>query len=794
MSVAMIWNQVPQVGLAFSAKGVSAPVAIRSVNDIPDSAIPEINGEHEKDSVIAKLDEGVSLEKLNEDLKKADGIGPVIVNDDDIALDYIRLPLAEGVSVGRALVQLSDVPQIQAVQPNYIYRIPDEAGTKDNEGVRIQSASKKARVNDPYVGDCWMLDAINAYDAWDLQKTNKKVTVAVFDGQCDIKHEDLKNNVVDYYDVTDFEKDTICLAGEHATHVCGIISAEADNKIGIAGVSYNAGVLPVRVGDAEGATPAFNVVKAFKKVNDVKDKYNIKVVNISLCAPIFNRKSVSGAELGADGFALLDCIQKMYTEGILTVFASGNYAEQAGGAFIAYPGDFFGYLVGTVSLQEGEKGLERSVFSNFNLKGQRTKDISAPGTRILSLSDGYSGGDYTIKSGTSQAAPCIAGVAALVYAVNPGFSPAQVTDILYGSAKDIGKAGWDEEFGYGCVNAKKAVELAKNKQYFKGNSEVLKGKTTRLTPARSGKYTWKSDNPAVATVSGGTVKGVKPGVASIIATDEKGRTITRQMVVLDSVFSGSATLEAGETKTIKVSSKPNMEYHWTLENSDPKVAKASFVTGKDGSGNRSKIRVKGVSEGTTRITLRCGSVSRSFKITVTGEGLIKARVTGLKTKTYTGKAITQNPIVRFKGNKLVKGRDYTLSYSGNVNAGKAKMTVTGKGKYHGKKTVSFEIKKAVNPLKITGKTVSYKQTELSGGSKILAVSKVIKTQQKGSGILRYKKLSGNSKITLDPSTGKVTLKKGLKKGRYRVSVEVRAKGDKNHKSVTKTAVFTVRIT
>ena len=87
-----------------------------------------------------------------------------------------------------------------------------------------------------------------------------------------------------------------------------------------------------------------------------------------------------------------------------------------------------------------------------------------------------------------------------------------------------------------------------------------------------------------------------------------------------------------------------------------------------------------------------GAVNKTFKIK--GISIANATVSGISNKAYTGSAITQNPTVKVGGKTLVKGTDYTLSYANNINAGTATVTITGKGTYASKKTVSFRINKA----------------------------------------------------------------------------------------------------
>ena len=102
--------------------------------------------------------------------------------------------------------------------------------------------------------------------------------------------------------------------------------------------------------------------------------------------------------------------------------------------------------------------------------------------------------------------------------------------------------------------------------------------------------------------------------------------------------------------------------------------------------------------------------------------------------------------------------------------------------------------KADNTLQLKGSTVTVKYSKLKKESKSLKAAKVFKIADKGQGTVSYVKKSGNEKIKIDKKTGKVTLKKGLKKNTYKVTVGVKAAGDAEYKaSATKSVTFTVKV-
>ncbi|MBR5337676.1 MAG: leucine-rich repeat protein [Lachnospiraceae bacterium] len=172
--------------------------------------------------------------------------------------------------------------------------------------------------------------------------------------------------------------------------------------------------------------------------------------------------------------------------------------------------------------------------------------------------------------------------------------------------------------------------------------------------------------------------------------------------------------------------------------------------------------------------------------------ITNASVTGVIDKAFTGKAITQKPVVVVNNITLKKGRDYTLSYQNNVKAGTATVTVKGKGNYSGTRTLHFRILKAANTLKVRGKTASIKASKLKSRNGAISVSKVCTITRKGKGTLKYKKESGDECLSIS-SKGKVTVAKGTAKGVYKMNVKVTAAGTANYESIEKHITVKVKV-
>ncbi len=193
-----------------------------------------------------------------------------------------------------------------------------------------------------------------------------------------------------------------------------------------------------------------------------------------------------------------------------------------------------------------------------------------------------------------------------------------------------------------------------------------------------------------------------------------------------------------------------------------------------------------------------------YTVTIIGNGAY----TGVTTATYRikVKAVTptvtlkpasvvfnekaQTPVVTVKvgTTTLNKGTDYTVSLdSGRKNAGTYIVTVNLKGNYSGTTMKKFIIKKAANPLKVKAKKASVSLAKLKKKNQTLAITRAVSFTKKGKGSMTYKLVSVNKTackkyFKVDSKTGKITIKKGLKKGTYKVKIRMKAAGNGNYKA------------
>lgn len=674
-----------------------------------------IAARHEAGVVLVRVADGASIAAINEELSQVDCVQPVEITDADIMLGYVELPLAEGVSVPDAMSQLQNLPTVEDSQPNYLYHIADsnpDAGDLTAGTIAEQAGdlvSTAVEINDRERSKQWALNSIHAYEAWETSKAeNKDVTVAVLDTGCYLAHEDLYDNIANAYDATG-----VSGVGDldgHGSHVCGIVSAVANNTVGVAGVSYNAKLLPIQVfqryGDKNYASSTA-LVAAYKFI-DQYPQYKVRVVNMSLGIKLTKESEIEN--LYKDR-SLFNAVMNARNKGILTVCSSGN--EGGNGPYLNYPSDYLADCALTViSLKQTDdgEGVERAEYSNYNAPGEKTKEISAPGSHIYSVSTAGKS-SYKYLSGTSMASPCVAGVAALLFAARSDLTPDQVERILCDSATDLGEELWDEEYAAGEVDAANA--LASLDSFLGGPSSILVGGSCTLEPhdlLKTGDWTWTVDGetadgePVAAVDDDGTVTGLRGGAA--IVTASRGKvSISRPITVYDVSFSEGDSIWAGDTLALVFNETPDTGM-WIIESEDENVATAEVTA--------EYILVTGVSPGRTTIkaTLASNSnlvISREIEITAARTDFSQAtlNVTGW---TYDGK--THVPVVQSAtiGGVTLGPDELTVkSYTGTKDAGTFQIVVEPVDwqTYKGEATGTYKVSPRQVTLKSNSATKTY---------------------------------------------------------------------------------------
>ncbi|NOZ52858.1 MAG: S8 family serine peptidase [Gammaproteobacteria bacterium] len=330
--------------------------------------------------------------------------------------------------------------------------------------------------NDEFYTFQWHYPQINLPQAWDVETGRGDVVVAVIDTGVLLDHPDLQGQLVAGYDFIrnaasaadgdgidnnpdDVGDDANGNSSFHGTHVSGTIAAAANNGVGVAGIAWGSKIMPLRALGRFGGTD-YDIEQAVRYAAQLPNDSNTippqkaDVINLSLGGP-------TNSTIAPTAF------RQARAAGVIIIAAAGNNASSG----VSYPAS----LDGVVSVSAVGINQNLASYSNFGA----TIDISSPGGEFTDLNgDGFidgvlstAGSDaegvirfgYAFYQGTSMAAPHVAGVAALMKSINPQLSPADFDELLVSGAitKDIGQRGRDDLFGYGLVDAYKAVNAAK---------------------------------------------------------------------------------------------------------------------------------------------------------------------------------------------------------------------------------------------------------------------------------------------------------------------------------------------
>ncbi len=279
--------------------------------------------------------------------------------------------------------------------------------------------------DDPYYGSQWHLPKMSEPLAWDTAIGSDQVIIAILDTGADTTHSDLASKTVAGWNTYDNNSNTADVHG-HGTAVAGTATALANNTNGVASSCWSCKLMPIRISDTQGYG------------------YDSTVANGLIWA------ADHGARVANNSYAFWDSS---------TVSRAANYFRSKGGVVTMSAGnDSFTYtypdnpdiiVVGATSSSD-----TRASWSNIG----PMVDISGPGVGIYTTNRG---GGYGSWSGTSFSAPNAAGVAGLVLSANPSLNSAGIEKVLKDSVDDLGTVGYDTQYGWGRLNAAKAVELAK---------------------------------------------------------------------------------------------------------------------------------------------------------------------------------------------------------------------------------------------------------------------------------------------------------------------------------------------
>ena len=316
-----------------------------------------------------------------------------------------------------------DIPAeyVEYIEPNYLVELFDHS-------------DQDWQPSDPHYQQYqWGLQEMDVMTAWQAGFTGKGVKVGFVDSGVNGTHEDLNaQNITGM----NFNKDGLPYNTDnygHGTFAMGIVAAQTDNALGLAGIAPDAQMVAYRVFSNKSGT-IYNVVAAIDQA--VAD--GCQVLNLSMGT-------------ASDSQTLREAVQRAVDAGMVVVAAVGN----SGTATLQYPAAYEGVIgVGSVG-----PDLTVSSFSQRN----NTVFVTAPGEQIAGLDYADDKGylldlNSNQNRGTSYAAPVVTAMAALALSYDPELTAGDFCRLLEDTAIDLGTAGYDVEYGHGLVNIEDFLE------------------------------------------------------------------------------------------------------------------------------------------------------------------------------------------------------------------------------------------------------------------------------------------------------------------------------------------------
>ena len=339
--------------------------------------------------------------------------------------------LAASLGVPQESLTLNEQAQTIAVESTQSQSVVEQLLQKDIPSARVEKDEPIHALttpNDPrYTNQETTLGQIRAPQAWGYAQGKATAVIAIIDTGIDGTHADLTGKVDAGYN---YISDSAISAGAdsddhgHGTEIAGIAAATGNNAVGIAGVDWNAHLMPVKVLDASGAGTTQDAVDGITYAAD----HGATVINMS-----FGR--------GTSSTALENALSYAQSKGVLLVGASGNDGAEG----VDYPAAY----ENVISVGAVDSTGARASFSDYGSE----LDVVAPGVSIYTTSDG---GGYTTASGTSVAAPFVAGLLTLEKDFHSGSTNDEIISFLYQSTQKVSGMGGNSktnEYGNGLVDA-----------------------------------------------------------------------------------------------------------------------------------------------------------------------------------------------------------------------------------------------------------------------------------------------------------------------------------------------------
>lgn len=342
-------------------------------------------------------------------------------------INVFRIRLPKDLKLENTLAALRSDPNIEFVEPNYVYQLNFMPNDRFfNKQWNMHNTGQTGGTSDA---------DIDAPEAWDVATGDPRVIVAVIDTGVDYKHEDLRDNMwintneiagdgVDNdnngykddifgYDFIDDDSDPMDYHN-HGTHVAGTIGAVGNNNIGVAGVNLKTKIMALKIFKPLecGGVPVGNITNAADSAE-------------AIIYAAANQAKVINASWGGrrESLVIKSAIEAANLAGVLFVAAAGNDGTD-NDTTPHYPSSHSTSLPNVIAVAATDHNDNLASFSNI---GKMSVQLGAPGVDILSS---VRDNDYKNFSGTSMAAPHVAGAAALVWAKHPSLNHLQVKECI----------------------------------------------------------------------------------------------------------------------------------------------------------------------------------------------------------------------------------------------------------------------------------------------------------------------------------------------------------------------------
>jgi subtilisin family serine protease len=380
----------------------------------------------------------------------------------------------------QAVAALSNNPQIEFAERDFI-------------------AQAVLTPNDTYyAGYQWHLPKISAPQAWDISTGKTNPIIAVVDTGVYAAHPDLAGKILNGYNYVNNTANTADDYG-HGTEVSGTAAAYGNNSVGVAGVTFANYILPVKVLDSTGSGTYSAIANGITYAAD----HGARVINMSLGGT-------------SSSSTLQSAINYAWNKNCVLIAAAGN----GGNNVLNYPAA----CQNVVAVSATDQNDALAYFSSYG----SDVALAAPGVSIATTT---MDGGYGSVSGTSFSSPIVSGVVALMASVNPQLSNTQLVNMVKTNVDDLGAAGYDQYFGYGRVNAYKALVAVTNTLTSPTNTNTTTN-TTVTTPDTTA--------PTVAITSpGNNSYVVRNEKISVNATDNVQ--VTKVELYIDGKFYTSST-------------------------------------------------------------------------------------------------------------------------------------------------------------------------------------------------------------------------------------------------------------